>query len=94
MPGLKEAGIYGHLYGNAGNCVGLSGYDKESIRNTFKELKDKTRASVGVGLVWPSPIGKIEVNFCRIKRAFEHDKWRNGFHFGFATSNLDMMNPR
>ena len=88
-PALKQAGIFGHVYGNVGNCVGLGGYDKGSLRTSFGELASKTRASYGVGLVWPSPVGKLEVNFCRVARAFEHDKWRNGFHFGFSTSNLD-----
>jgi len=88
-PALKQAGIYAHVYGNVGNCVGLGGYGKQALRSCANELKAKTRASFGAGLVWPSPIGKLEVNYCRVHRAFEHDKWRNGFHFGFSTSNLD-----
>ena len=88
-PVLKEAGIFGHVYGNFGNCVGLRGYDKAAAKGALRDLGTKVRASYGVGLVWPSPIGKLEVNFCRVARAFEHDKWRNGFHFGFSTSALD-----
>lgn len=90
-PALKQAGIHAHVYGNAGNCVGLPGYGRQALASCARELKEKTRASFGVGLVWSSPIGKLEANYCRVAKAFAHDKWRNGFHFGFSTSNLDFQ---
>ena len=64
-------------------------YGEDQLRCALAELKSKTRASFGVGVVWPSPIGKLEANYCRVERAQAHDKWRNGFHFGFSTSGLD-----
>jgi len=79
-PALREAGIYAHVFGNCGNCVGRT----EGLERTLRT----TRASYGMGLVWPSPIGKLEVNYCRAAKVFEHDKWRNGLHFGFSASKL------
>lgn len=85
---LKDLGIYGQVFGDAGNCVGLTGYALDSVKSTFRDLTSRARATFGVGLVWPSPIGNLEANYCVVKKAQVHDKWRNGFHFGFSTSGL------
>lgn len=37
----------------------------------------------GVGLVWPTRLGKMELNFCRVLRAQEHDHVKTGVQFGF-----------
>ena len=43
-------------------------------------------ASVGVGLVFPLPVGNIEVNYVRAVRSGEHDRVKQGLQVGLATA--------
>ena len=38
----------------------------------------------GLGVVWPTNIGVLELNWCKILSAQEHDRQRTGLHFGLA----------
>ena len=38
----------------------------------------------GVELVYPMPVGTLEVGFVRVLKSRDHDGWRNGIHVGFA----------
>lgn len=37
----------------------------------------------GVGVVWPCPVGLLEVNMCRVHSRQQHDRGKTGFSFGF-----------
>lgn len=62
-PLLQKFGIHGHVFGCAGNLTPLSDV-LESKRDPMKFSKDfvsNIRASAGVGIVLPTPLGRIEV---------------------------------
>ena len=46
----------------------------------------RSRASVGVGLVFPLPVGNIEVNYCHTLRSRPGDRVKNGLQVGLATA--------
>jgi outer membrane protein assembly factor BamA len=46
------------------------------------------RASAGVGLVFPTKLGRLEVNYCCCLRAREHDLLRRGLQFGLRPDAL------
>jgi len=42
------------------------------------------RASAGVGVVWPTAVGSLEVDWVAVLRAAGHDRARSGLQVGFA----------
>lgn len=72
---LRALGIHAHAFVNAGalmplaECGGLGA------------VREQARAACGVGLVFPLVFGRLEVNYCKVLRAMEHDrpaKWQVG----------------
>jgi hypothetical protein len=43
-------------------------------------------AAAGVGLVFPTQLGRLEANYCWVLTSQEHDRLRRGFSFGFAAN--------
>jgi len=80
---MREAGIHFHAFATAGTLLplaALSGAPKDAI----KVVRDATRASLGVGIVWPLPIGQIEMNYGKVVRAGTNDRVSDGFQVGIA----------
>jgi len=72
-----------HVFSNFGSTVLLN---TKNLSRTGKDLWDTTRVSAGVGLVWASPIGRIEINLCRPLRKMDTDRIRNwdfGVNYSF-----------
>ena len=40
----------------------------------------------GVGLVFPTQLGRLEANYCWVLTSQENDRLRRGFSFGFAAN--------
>ena len=38
----------------------------------------------GLGILWPTNIGVVELNWCKILSAQPGDRQRTGLHFGLA----------
>jgi outer membrane protein insertion porin family len=82
---LRNIGVHGHAFINAG-C--LIPHDAK-VRDTFKpsNFRDSLRASCGAGIVWPLPVGNIELNFGRVLLANSTDRVAGGkFQAGLAAS--------
>jgi hypothetical protein len=43
-------------------------------------------AAAGIGLVFPTQLGRLEANYCWVLTSQEHDRLRRGFSFGFAAN--------
>ena len=55
-----------------------------NFASTFRELIERPSAGVGVGLVYRTPIGRVELNF-GLPVTMRQDDWsRKGFQFGFG----------
>ncbi|KAG0467590.1 hypothetical protein HPP92_019170 [Vanilla planifolia] len=73
---LRDSGIYGHAFVSAGNLEKLS---EGSIKDfSFKRFLRNFRSSAGVGIIVPTKLFRMEVNYCYILRHLEHDKGKSG----------------
>ncbi|CAI5482151.1 unnamed protein product [Closterium sp. Yama58-4] len=75
--------------GTAGGSVGggvgnLAGRVVEVTRSVGREVLAAMRCTAGVGLVWPTLIGRLEANYCFILRKHPHDvAVKHGLQVGF-----------
>lgn len=80
---MRDAGIHFHAFASAGTLLPLSAL-AGGAKDATKKIRDATRASVGIGIVWPLPIGQIEINYGKVLRATSIDRAKDGFHVGLA----------
>ncbi|KAG0469215.1 hypothetical protein HPP92_018543 [Vanilla planifolia] len=79
---LRDSGIYGHAFVSAGNLEKLS---EGSIKDfSFKRFLRNFRSSAGVGIIVPTKLFRMEVNYCYILRHLEHDRGKSGIQFSFS----------
>ena len=82
---LRNIGVHGHMFVNAGCIIPHD----EKVKDTFKvsNFRDSLRASCGAGVVWPLPVGNIELNFGRVLLANSTDRVIGGkIQAGLAAS--------
>ncbi|KAL7229197.1 hypothetical protein ACSBR2_007821 [Camellia fascicularis] len=80
---LKEAGIHGHFFACAGNLTKLT---ENAYRDfSFKKFHDSFRSSVGCGIIIPTKLFRMEVNYCYILKQLEHDRGKTGVQFSFSS---------
>ncbi|GJN17282.1 hypothetical protein PR202_gb04337 [Eleusine coracana subsp. coracana] len=79
---FRDAGIYGHAFLMTGNVAKLS---ESEFRNfSFAEFGRTFRSSVGVGIIFPTKLCRVEVNYCHILKKCEHDRGKSGVQFSFS----------
>jgi outer membrane protein insertion porin family len=96
----REVGIRGHVFLNGGSLVGLGrggngvggvgeGGRISGVKGSVNEMVSKIRWCVGAGLVWPTRIGMLEVNVCKVLSHQVNDRPMSGpgFQFGFTPSH-------
>jgi outer membrane protein insertion porin family len=84
---LRNIGVHAHAFVNAGFLIphAASGKMKDSFK--VSKFRDSLRASCGAGIVWPLPLGNIELNFGRVLMASSTDRVnRSKFQVGLAAS--------
>lgn len=80
---FRERGIHGHVFACAGNMAELSG---NKYRNfTAPKFLETFRSSVGAGIVLPTSLFRMELNYCHIVKKQEHDRAKSGFFLTFST---------
>eukprot|EP00245_Coleochaete_scutata_P004744 TRINITY_DN17665_c0_g1_i1.p1 TRINITY_DN17665_c0_g1~~TRINITY_DN17665_c0_g1_i1.p1 ORF type:complete len:504 (-),score=69.59 TRINITY_DN17665_c0_g1_i1:472-1956(-) len=80
---MRSIGLFGHTFATAGTLLPLAGH--KGLPST-QELKDSFRVSTGIGLVFPTRLGRVELNYCHVWRKLEHDQVKKGLHFGLTMS--------
>ena len=82
----ENRGAYGHAFANAGTLVPspLGGPPAGGAPADLRALADSVRVSLGVGLVFPLPVGNIEVNYVKTARRGELDRAKEGLQVGLA----------
>ncbi|PSC74144.1 sorting and assembly machinery component 50-like protein B-like [Micractinium conductrix] len=80
---LRAAGIHGHVFVNGGSMVGLAGGGRP-FQQAWHEFATTFRWSVGAGIVWPTTIGRLELNVCQVLAKQPFDQPRTGLQFGFV----------
>ncbi|CAM0883000.1 unnamed protein product [Alopecurus aequalis] len=81
---LRDTGIHGHAFLSAGNLAKLS--DSEYKNFSFPEFRRTFRSSAGVGIVWPTKLYRLEINYCHILKKLEHDCGKSGIQFSVCSS--------
>ncbi|KAL8539265.1 hypothetical protein ACS0TY_001044 [Phlomoides rotata] len=79
---LRDAGIHGHIYASTGSLNKLS----ENAYKGFspQKLRDSFRSSVGFGVIVPTQLFRMEVNYCHILKQQGNDQGKNGVQFCFS----------
>lgn len=80
---FREAGIHGHAFACAGNLTRLT---ENEFRNfSFKKYLDSFRSSVGFGIIVPTKLFRMEVNYCYILKQLDNDRGKTGVQFSFSS---------
>ncbi|KAJ9539818.1 hypothetical protein OSB04_026324 [Centaurea solstitialis] len=79
---LRNSNIHGHAFASVGSVVKLT---ENSFRDlSFQKYRDSFRSSAGIGLIVPTKLFRMEVNYCYILRQLEHDRAKTGVQFSFS----------
>lgn len=80
---LRELGIHGHAFVSAGNHANFT--ERDIRRFSLTEFLKTFRSSAGFGVVVPTRLFRIEMNYCHILKQFDHDKAKTGIQFNFSS---------
>ncbi|XP_062202640.1 SAM50-like protein SPAC17C9.06 [Phragmites australis] len=80
---LRDLGIHGHAFVSAGNLAKLTECDIRKFPLT--DFLQTFRCSAGFGVVVPTRLFRIEMNYCHILKQFDHDKGKTGIQFNFSS---------
>ncbi|PHT51163.1 Patatin-like protein 2 [Capsicum baccatum] len=81
---LREAGIHGHAFACTGSLNKLTENAYKDL--SFQKFKESFRASAGFGVIVPTKLFRMEVNYCYILKQQEHDRGKTGVQFSFSSS--------
>uniref|UniRef100_A0A0A9E200 Bacterial surface antigen (D15) domain-containing protein n=1 Tax=Arundo donax TaxID=35708 RepID=A0A0A9E200_ARUDO len=80
---LRDVGIYGHAFLTAGNVAKLSESEYKNI--SLSKFGRTIRSSAGVGIILPTTLFRLEINYCYILKKFEHNRGKTGIQFSFSS---------
>ncbi|KAL6871059.1 hypothetical protein ACP4OV_014907 [Aristida adscensionis] len=80
---LRNLGIHGHAFISAGNAAKLTECDLRKF--PLHDFLKTFRSSVGFGIVLPTRLFRIEMNYCHILKQFDNDKGKTGIQFNFSS---------
>lgn len=73
---MNTVGIHGHVFLNGGNVAPL-------LNCGLKAFLEDFRWSAGFGIVFPTRVGRLEVNYCHVLKKGMKDEVKHGIQFGF-----------
>ncbi|XAR71906.1 hypothetical protein NMG60_11018359 [Bertholletia excelsa] len=80
---FQEAGIHGHIFACVGNLTKVSENAHRDL--SFQKFRDSFRSSAGFGIIVPTKIFRMEVNYCYILKQLGHDRGKTGVQFSFSS---------
>ncbi|KAJ0983887.1 hypothetical protein J5N97_002243 [Dioscorea zingiberensis] len=80
---FREAGIHGHAFVCAGNLTKV--FPQELRSFSLHKFGETFRSTAGFGLIIPTKLFRMEINYCYILRQFEHDHGKTGIQFNFSS---------
>ncbi|KAM0888175.1 hypothetical protein ACQ4PT_028524 [Festuca glaucescens] len=80
---FRDAGIHGHAFLTAGNIAKLSEGNYKNF--SLDEFRRSFRSTAGVGIILPTKLFRVEVNYCYILKQSEHDSGKTGIQFSFSS---------
>ncbi|KAK6135788.1 hypothetical protein DH2020_030483 [Rehmannia glutinosa] len=80
---FRDAGIHGHVFA----CTGSLNKLTENAYKGFslQKFRDSFRSCVGAGIIIPTKLFRMEVNYCYILKQLEHDQGKTGVQFSFSS---------
>mmetsp|Transcript_54263 Transcript_54263/g.172255 ORF Transcript_54263/g.172255 Transcript_54263/m.172255 type:complete len:471 (+) Transcript_54263:310-1722(+) len=87
----RALGVHGHVFANAGNLAPLNAGAFGSwggFESALADFVSTFRCSVGAGVVFPTRIGRLEINYCHVLSAEPTDRTKRGVQVGFSTIDL------
>ncbi|XP_071929895.1 uncharacterized protein [Coffea arabica] len=80
---FRDAGIHGHAFACTGSLTSLT---ENSYREfSLTKFKESFRHSAGFGIIVPTKLFRMEVNYCYILKKHEHDRGKTGVQFSFSS---------
>ncbi|XP_022733568.1 uncharacterized protein LOC111287342 [Durio zibethinus] len=79
---FRERGIHAHIFACAGNVAKLTAIEYQSF--LVRKFIESFRSSVGVGIVIPTSLFRMELNYCYILKKFDQDHAKAGFWLTFS----------
>uniref|UniRef100_A0ACD5TG95 Uncharacterized protein n=1 Tax=Avena sativa TaxID=4498 RepID=A0ACD5TG95_AVESA len=83
LKAFKDAGIHGHAFLTAGNVAKLSEGQYKNF--SLDEFRRSFRSTAGVGIILPTKLFRVEVNYCYILKQAQHDSGKTGIQFSFSS---------
>lgn len=80
---FRDSGIHGHVFVNSGNLASLSAGEFKNF--SIRKFVETFRSSAGFGLVVPTKLFRMEINYCYILKQFENDRGKTGIQFNFSS---------
>ncbi|KAJ4830443.1 hypothetical protein Tsubulata_029848 [Turnera subulata] len=79
----RAKGIHGHIFASAGNVDKLT---ENAYRNfSFRKFGESFRSCAGAGIVIPTSLFRLELNYCYMLKKFDNDQGKSGFRVSFST---------
>ena len=66
---------------------GVGGAGPGAVRSV-EHVQQSLRAAAGAGVVFPTRIGRLELNYCHVLRAMVDDRPKSGFQVGLTSGGL------
>ncbi|KAL5723329.1 hypothetical protein ACHQM5_006740 [Ranunculus cassubicifolius] len=80
---LTDIGIHGHVFASSGSLTKLT---QNAFRNfSFRKFGESLRSSVGGGIVIPTKLFRMEINYCYVMKKLEYDSGKTGIQLNFST---------
>ncbi|KVI04840.1 sorting and assembly machinery component 50 homolog B-like [Cynara cardunculus var. scolymus] len=80
---LRDSNIHAHAFACAGSLTKLTENAFQDF--SFQKYRDSFRSSAGFGLIVPTKLFRMEVNYCYIVRQHEEDRAKTGVQFSFSS---------
>ncbi|XP_031248408.1 uncharacterized protein LOC116106205 [Pistacia vera] len=82
---FREKGIHGHLFACAGSVAKLT--ENEYRNFSLPKFLESFRSSLGGGIVFPTNLFRLEVNYCYILKKFDHDHGKSGIQISLSAAS-------
>ncbi|KAM7491895.1 hypothetical protein LguiA_034816 [Lonicera macranthoides] len=80
---LRESGIHAHAFACTGSLNKLTESAFQDF--SFSKFRNSFRSSAGFGIILPTKLFRMEVNYCYILKQHEHDLGKTGLQFSFSS---------
>ncbi|KAG9156181.1 hypothetical protein Leryth_015591 [Lithospermum erythrorhizon] len=80
---LRDSGIHGHAFACTGSLNKLT---ENAYRDlSFQKFRESFRSSAGIGVILPTKLFRMEVNYCYILKQQENDRGKTGLQLSFSS---------